>query len=146
VLLAVAGAVALLGSVVVPAVTAHGAAPACTVEYTVTNQWGAGFQGDVKVINNQAPLSSWSLTFDLPGGQEVTRGWNAEWSQSGTTVTAANESWNGSLGTGASVSAGFLASWSGSNRSYGLSRSEPGQPHAPNGSWAHWSSPATGGR
>ncbi|WP_181446717.1 cellulase family glycosylhydrolase [Streptomyces sp. NTH33] len=115
VLLAVTGAVALLGSVVVPAVTAHGAAPACTVEYTVTGQWDAGFQGDVRITNNQAPLSSWSLTFDFPGGQKVTQGWNAKWSRSGRTVTAANESYNGSLGTGASVSAGFLASWSGSN-------------------------------
>ncbi|WP_199836461.1 cellulose binding domain-containing protein [Streptomyces sp. CB01373] len=115
VLLGIAGAVALVGSVVVPAVTAHGAAPACTVEYTVTNQWDAGFQGDVKITNNQAPLSSWSLTFDFAGGQQVTQGWNAKWSQSGTKVTAANESYNGSLGTGASVSAGFLGSKSGSN-------------------------------
>ncbi|MGW4817530.1 cellulase family glycosylhydrolase [Streptomyces sp. NPDC004227] len=115
VLLAIAGAVALVGSVVVPAVTAHGAAPACTVEYTVTNQWDAGFQGDVKITNNQAPLSGWSLTFDFAGGQKVSQGWNAKWSQSGTTVTAANESYNGSLGTGASVSTGFLGSKSGSN-------------------------------
>ena len=31
-----------------------------------------------------APLSSWSLTFDFAGGQKVTQGWNAKWSQSGT--------------------------------------------------------------
>lgn len=115
VLLAAAGAVALLGSVLVPVVTAQGAIPACTVEYAVTGQWDSGFQGSVKVTNNQAALSSWKLTFDFAGGQQVTQGWNAEWSQSGTTVTAANESYNGSLGTGASVSAGFLASWSGNN-------------------------------
>ncbi|MFE1881666.1 cellulose binding domain-containing protein [Streptomyces diastatochromogenes] len=115
VLLAVAGAVALLGSVVVPVVTAQGATPACTVEYAVTSQWGTGFQGSVKITNNRSALSSWQLTFDFAGGQKVTQGWNAKWSQSGTTVTAANESWNGSLGSGASVSAGFLGSWSGSN-------------------------------
>ncbi|GGX90766.1 cellulose binding domain-containing protein [Streptomyces anandii] len=114
-LLAVAGALALLGSVVVPVVTAQGATPACTVDYSVTGQWDSGFQGAVHITNHRAPLSSWTLTFDLPGGQRVTQGWNAEWSQSGTTVTAASESWNGSLGTGASTDAGFLASWSGSN-------------------------------
>ncbi|MER6980422.1 cellulose binding domain-containing protein [Streptomyces carpinensis] len=113
VLLAVAGAVALVGSVVVPVVTAQGATPACTVEYSVTNQWDTGFQGAVKITNNRAALNGWSLTFDLADGQKVTQGWNAKWSQSGTTVTAANESWNGSLGTGASVSAGFLGSSSG---------------------------------
>ena len=115
VLLAVAGAVALVGSVMVPAVTASGAAPACSVEYTVTSQWDSGFQGAVKITNNSAAVSSWSLSFGFAGGQKLTQGWNAKWSQSGTTVTAANESYNGSLATGASVSAGFIASWSGSN-------------------------------
>ncbi|WP_030983919.1 cellulose binding domain-containing protein [Streptomyces sp. NRRL WC-3744] len=110
-----AGAVALVGSVVVPAVSAQGATPACTVEYAVTSQWDNGFQASVKVTNNQAALSGWKLTFDFAGGQKAGQGWNAKWSQSGTTVTAANEGWNGALGTGASVSAGFLASWSGSN-------------------------------
>ncbi|MGW2641590.1 cellulase family glycosylhydrolase [Streptomyces sp. NPDC001348] len=115
VLLGVAGAVALAGSVLVPVVTAQGATPACTVDYSVTSQWDNGFQGAVTITNNSAALSSWSLTFDFANGQKVTQGWNAKWSQSGTTVTAAGESWNGSLGTGAAVSAGFLASRSGTN-------------------------------
>ncbi|MEV0975322.1 cellulose binding domain-containing protein [Streptomyces sp. NPDC049915] len=115
VLLAVGGASALLTTALVPVVTAQAAAPACTVEYSVTGQWDTGFQGAVQVTNNTAALSSWRLTFDFPGTQKVTQGWNAEWSQSGTTVTAANESWNGSLATGASVSAGFLGSFSGTN-------------------------------
>jgi hypothetical protein len=94
---------------------ASGAAPVCTVEYSSSNQWDAGFQGTVKISNNSTSLSSWSLTFDFTGGQKVTQGWNAKWTQSGTTVTAASESWNGPLATGASVTAGFIASWSGSN-------------------------------
>ncbi|POX46162.1 cellulose-binding protein [Streptomyces sp. Ru71] len=106
---------ALVTTAVVPVVTAQAAAPACTVEYSVTGQWDTGFQGAVKITNNTAALSGWRLTFDFPGTQKVTQGWNAQWSQSGTTVTAANESWNGSLATGASVSAGFLGTWSGSN-------------------------------
>jgi hypothetical protein len=97
------------------AVTASGAAPACTVEYSVTSQWDTGFQGAVRITNNTAAMNSWKLTFDLVNGQKLNQGWNAKWSQSGTTVTAANESYNGSLGTGASVSAGFLAASSGSN-------------------------------
>ncbi|MBK3639148.1 cellulose binding domain-containing protein [Streptomyces sp. MBT33] len=110
VLLAVTGAVALVGAMTVPVVTAQGATPPCSVEYSVTGQWDSGFQGAVKITNNTAAVSSWSLTFDFADGQKVTQGWNAKWSQSGTTVTAANESYNGSLATGASVSAGFLAS------------------------------------
>ncbi len=115
VLLAVTAAVALVGAVTVPVVTAQGATPACTVEYSITSQWDSGFQGAVKITNNTAAVSGWSLSFDFAGGQKVSQGWNAKWSQSGTTVTAANESWNGSLGTGASVSAGFIVSSSGSN-------------------------------
>ncbi|MFG2956705.1 cellulose binding domain-containing protein [Streptomyces sp. NPDC048291] len=115
VLLAVTGAVALVGAALVPVVSASGATPACTVEYAVTSQWDTGFQGSVTITNNMAAVSSWSLGFDFANGQKITQGWNAKWSQSGTAVTAANESWNGSLATGASVSAGFLGSWSGSN-------------------------------
>ncbi|WP_329332759.1 cellulase family glycosylhydrolase [Streptomyces sp. NBC_00663] len=114
-LLAGAAAIALLGTAVAPVVTASGATPACTVEYSVTSQWGTGFQGAVTITNNTAAVSSWSLGFDFAGGQKVSQGWNARWSQSGTTVTAVNESYNGSLATGASVSAGFVGSWSGSN-------------------------------
>ncbi|MFD5628657.1 cellulose binding domain-containing protein [Streptomyces sp. NPDC127072] len=115
VMLVLGTAVAVVGTAIAPVVTASGAAPACTVEYSVTGQWDTGFQGAVTITNNTAAVSSWNLTFDYAQGQKVTQGWNAKWSQSGTTVTAANESWNGALGSGASVSAGFLASRSGSN-------------------------------
>ncbi|MFI1708132.1 cellulase family glycosylhydrolase [Streptomyces griseoruber] len=110
ILLAVAGTVALGTGVTLPVMTAQGATPACTVEYSVTGQWDAGFQGAVRITNNAAAVSSWTLTFDFANGQKVTQGWSAKWSQSGTAVTVANESWNGSLGTGVSVDAGFIAS------------------------------------
>jgi hypothetical protein len=44
----------------------------------------------------------------------LSNGWNGVWSQSGRTVTVANPSWSGSLGAGATVSAGFQAGFSGS--------------------------------
>ncbi|MBC9719344.1 cellulose binding domain-containing protein [Streptomyces sp. TRM66268-LWL] len=97
-----------------PSVSAA-AAPVCTVEYSVTSQWGDGFQGAVKITNNGPATSSWDLKFDFAAGQKVTQGWSAKWTQTGTSVTAANEAWNGSLATGASVSAGFIGSWSGTN-------------------------------
>ncbi|WP_210584938.1 cellulase family glycosylhydrolase [Streptomyces sp. GESEQ-35] len=114
-LLVLSAAVALVGTAIAPVVTASGATPACTVEYAVTSQWDTGFQGGVTITNNTAAVRSWSLTFDFAGGQQVGQGWNAKWSQSGTSVTATNESYNGVLATGASVSAGFIASGSGSS-------------------------------
>ena len=107
--LVLAGGVALL-----PSVTAS-AATACAVGYSVTNQWSTGFQGNVVITNNSAATSTWTLTFDFPGTQKVTQGWSGKWSQSGASVTVVNESWNGVIATGGSVSAGFLADWSGSN-------------------------------
>ncbi|MEU6894649.1 cellulose binding domain-containing protein [Streptomyces sp. NPDC046557] len=94
---------------------AAAAEPACSVRYTVTNSWDHGFQGALTLTNKGAPLSTWALTFDFPGTQKVTQGWNANWSQSARHVTATNESWNGSLGTGASTTLGFLAAWSDGN-------------------------------
>lgn len=112
--LLVGTALATAGIAVAPVVTASGSAPACTVEYTTVGQWDGGFQGSVTLTNLSAPVSSWSLTFDMPSGRTVTQGWNARWSQSGSAVTAASESWNGALATGGGVTAGLLASGEGS--------------------------------
>ena len=61
-------------------------------------------------------MPNWTVTFDFPNAsQEVTQGWSATWTQSGTRVSAASMSWNGSLGKGASTSIGFTGSWSGAN-------------------------------
>ncbi|MGW5425450.1 cellulase family glycosylhydrolase [Streptomyces sp. NPDC003943] len=113
-----AGAVLTMASAALAVVgTASGAAavPVCTVQYSVTGSWAGGFQGALTVTNNGPSVSSWKLGFDFPAGQVISQGWGARWSQSGAGVTASNESWNGSLATGASATTGFLASWSGSN-------------------------------
>lgn len=73
------------------------------MEHSVTGQ------GTVKVTDHTAAMSGRSLTFDFTDGQKVTPGWTAKWSRSGTTVTATNESHNGTLGTGASAGAGITA-------------------------------------
>ncbi|MFJ8625005.1 cellulose binding domain-containing protein [Kitasatospora sp. NPDC093550] len=115
------GAVLTLASAVSAVSAAAGAgtdtAPpsACSVVYSTVNQWDGGFQASVSVTNNGAPTTGWHLGFAFAGGQRLTQGWNATWSQSGATVTAVNESWNASLGTGAGVTLGLLGSWSGSN-------------------------------
>ncbi|MEV2215570.1 glycoside hydrolase family 6 protein [Streptomyces sp. NPDC050997] len=91
------------------------AAVPCTVDYKVQNQWDTGFTANVTVTNNSTAKSSWSVKWAYAGNQKVTSGWNAKVSQSGTAVTAANESYNGSLATGGSVSFGFQGTYSGTN-------------------------------
>ena len=91
------------------------AAIPCSVDYKVQSQWDAGFTAAVTITNNGAAKSSWAAKWSYAGNQKVTSGWNAKISQSGTAVTAANETYNGSLATGSSVSFGFNASYSGTN-------------------------------
>ncbi|WP_053847202.1 glycoside hydrolase family 6 protein [Streptomyces sp. NRRL B-24085] len=97
-----------------PAGAVAAAAP-CTVDYKVQNQWDTGFTAAVTITNNSAAKSSWSLKWSYAGNQRISNGWNAKVSQSGTSVTTANESYNGTLATGGSVGFGFQASYSGTN-------------------------------
>ncbi|MFG2314663.1 cellulase family glycosylhydrolase [Streptomyces tendae] len=92
------------------------AATGCKAEYTVTSQWEGGFQAGVKITNLGDPVSGWTLGFTMPdAGQKVVQGWNASWSQSGSTVTAGGVDWNRTLSTGASADLGFVGSFTGSN-------------------------------
>ncbi|MFE0250886.1 glycoside hydrolase family 6 protein [Streptomyces sp. NPDC059010] len=91
------------------------AAVPCTVDYKVQNQWDTGFTAAVTVTNQGSAKSNWSVKWSYAGNQKVTSGWNAKISQSGAAVTAANETYNGTLATGGSVSFGFQGSYSGSN-------------------------------
>ncbi|MGW2718575.1 glycoside hydrolase family 6 protein [Streptomyces sp. NPDC001492] len=87
----------------------------CTVDYKVQNDWGSGFTAAVTVTNNSAAKSSWAVKWSYAGNQKITNFWNSKISQSGTAVTAANESYNGTLATGGSVSFGFQGTYGGSN-------------------------------
>ncbi|WP_151478588.1 glycoside hydrolase family 6 protein [Streptomyces albicerus] len=91
------------------------AAVPCTVDYKVQNQWDSGFTAAVTVTNNSAAKSSWAVKWSYAGNQKITSGWNAKLSQSGTEVTAANESYNGTMAAGSSVSFGFNGTYSGTN-------------------------------
>jgi endoglucanase len=87
----------------------------CTVDYTVISQWASGFDVQIAITNNGPALTSWDLQYAYAGSQQLNSGWFATWSQTGQNVTASKASWNGSLGTGASVTIGALFSLSGTN-------------------------------
>ncbi|MFR9775196.1 glycoside hydrolase family 6 protein [Micromonospora sp. MS34] len=107
--------VLVAGGLVTLPVTAAQAATQCSVDYT-TSDWPGGFTATVNIKNLGDPLSSWTLGFTFPNSsQKVQQGWSAKWSQSGQNVTAQNESWNGSVPSGTTVSIGFNGVWSGSN-------------------------------
>ncbi|MFI9568972.1 glycoside hydrolase family 6 protein [Streptomyces rishiriensis] len=103
------------GAALLTAPAGAAASVPCTVDYTVQNQWDTGFTAAVTITNNGAAKSGWSVKWSYAGNQRITNGWNAKVTQSGAAVTAANESYNGTLGTGGSVSFGFQAAYSGAN-------------------------------
>ncbi|MER6416827.1 glycoside hydrolase family 6 protein [Streptomyces humidus] len=99
---------------VVPGDSGIAAIP-CSVDYKVQNDWGSGFTTAVTITNNSAAKSSWALKWTYGGSQKVTSAWNAKVTQSGAAVTVANETYNGTLATGGSVSFGFQGTYSGTN-------------------------------
>ncbi len=88
----------------------------CAVTYRVENSWGNGFTATVAVKNTGASaISGWILGWAFTGDQRISSAWNATVSQSGSTVTARDAGWNGTLAAGASASFGFQATYAGVN-------------------------------
>ncbi|HEU5130351.1 MAG TPA: non-reducing end alpha-L-arabinofuranosidase family hydrolase [Glycomyces sp.] len=82
----------------------------CAAAVEVVNDWGSGWQGNVTVTAGAAALDGWTLTWDWPGGQSIGSAWNADWSQTGSTVTASDVGWNGAVAAGQSREVfGFVA-------------------------------------
>lgn len=99
---------------VVPASPAS-AAIGCRVDYRVATDWGSGFVATAVVTNLGDRLPSYAVTFQFTGNQRVVQGWNQQWSQSGTTVTARSASWAPPVATGESVYLAFNGTYSGAN-------------------------------
>ncbi|MEV0649575.1 cellulose binding domain-containing protein [Phytomonospora sp. NPDC050363] len=91
-------------------------AAGCTAAYRVVSQWGGGFQAEVSVRNSSArAISGWTVGLVFADGQQVTQSWNTRLTQSGTTVTAGNVAYNGTLAPGTSTAFGLIANWTGAN-------------------------------
>jgi lysophospholipase L1-like esterase len=114
-LLTAAVAALAVGAAVAVAAGPASAAAGCRVDYRVTNEWQGGFGAAVSVTNLGDPLPSWSLAFTFAAGQTVTQLWNGTVAQSGTQVTVRNAPYNGTVGTGSTVSFGFNGSHTGAN-------------------------------
>ncbi|WP_100444869.1 glycoside hydrolase family 6 protein [Glycomyces xiaoerkulensis] len=85
----------------------------CSAEIEVVNDWGSGWQGDVRVTAGDAAIDGWTLTWTWPGGQSISSSWNADINESGSSVTASDIGWNGSIAAGQTTNAfGFIGSGS----------------------------------
>ncbi|GAA3763908.1 PQQ-dependent sugar dehydrogenase [Salinactinospora qingdaonensis] len=88
----------------------------CTVDYQVDSQWGTGFTASVTITNtSEEPVTGWSLEWSFTAGQQITNGWQAEVTQTGTMVTATNMSWNDTISPGGTQQFGFQGTLDGAN-------------------------------
>jgi pectate lyase len=101
------------GAVVVA--TSADAAAGCEATYAVAAQWQGGFTAEVSVRNLGDAVDGWRATWSFTAGQQVTSGWNAAVTQSGSQVGATNLDWNRRLETGGGASFGFQGTWTGGN-------------------------------
>jgi cellulase/cellobiase CelA1 len=84
----------------------------CRVSYAIVTQWNTGFQANI-VITNQAsaPVAGYTLSWDFAAGETINSGWNANFSQTGSSAAASNpaNNWNGTIDAdGGSVAFGFI--------------------------------------
>ncbi len=87
----------------------------CSVAATLQTQWNNGYVIQPITVTNTgtATINSWTVTFTLPSGHTLVGsppGWNAAITVSGSTVTARNMSYNGTLAPNGSTTFGFQAS------------------------------------
>ncbi len=90
----------------------------CSVHYAITSQWQGGFGAALTITNTgSTTINGWNLTFSFANGQAITQGWNGAFTQSGSSVTITNISYNASIPPGTVMSSppGFNGSWSGTN-------------------------------
>jgi len=81
--------------------------------YVVTNSWGNGYQGAIRVTNKgTSTINGWSATWQYAGANRLTSSWNA-------TITGANPysanslSWNTNLTAGQTVEFGIQGNTNG---------------------------------
>ncbi len=82
--------------------------------YVITNNWGSGFTGAIRITNGgNSPINNWNVNWTYAGNTRLSGSWNA--AVSGTNpYSASNLSWNGAIQPGQSVEFGFQGTYSGS--------------------------------
>jgi hypothetical protein len=99
-----------LAATVVAAPAATAASQPCQAQYQV-NEWSGGFTATVTLTAGSTPLTGWAVSWTYPGDQRVTSAWNATVGQSGSSVTATNVAWNGSVPAGGSTQFGLQGTY-----------------------------------
>jgi hypothetical protein len=113
---AVAAVVIALPSQAVVAVrTEADSASPLEASYQTVTSWGTGYTGQYTITDaGTAPVTGWTLAFQLPDGTSVTSLWNGAYTDDAGQVTVTSDSWDATIQPGGSVSVGFVTSSAGS--------------------------------
>ncbi|HTF98210.1 MAG TPA: cellulose binding domain-containing protein [Cellvibrio sp.] len=89
-------------------------------QYVVTNDWGNGFTGAIRITNNRSTaINGWNVSWTYAGNTRLSGTWNATVSGSNP-YSASNLSWNGTIQPGQSVEFGFQGTYSGTLEEPGI--------------------------
>jgi hypothetical protein len=81
----------------------------CATTFRTVNSWPGGYQGEVTVTNTGTATSNgWTVQFTLASGQTLGQLWGGRPTPNGSTISVANETWNGRLAPSASTTFGFI--------------------------------------
>ena len=82
-----------------------------TVQWKKSSSWEEGGKKcggyEIVITNNGETVNSWTAKVTVPGNTKLMSQWNGIFSISGNTMTVKNESYNGTIEKGKSVSFGF---------------------------------------
>lgn len=82
-----------------------------TVQWKKSSSWEEGGKKcggyEIVITNNSDTVNSWTAKVTVPGNTKLMSQWNGIFSISGNTMTVKNESYNGTIEKGKSVSFGF---------------------------------------
>lgn len=89
-------------------VPSGGLTSAPPIDFTVINNWGSGFQGQIAIHNDRpSNIVDWTVDFDF--AHDLTQIWNAKIVQrTGNHYVVRHEDWNGNIAPGQLVSFGFI--------------------------------------
>ncbi len=82
----------------------------CTASLHIDNQWDAGFTATVTVTAGSTAINGWKVTWSWPGSQQETSAWSATVTQTGSSVTATNLSYDGAVPADGSTTFGLQGS------------------------------------
>jgi hypothetical protein len=114
VIVAVAAAVIAHGAGTTAIRSAADSGSALTASYQAQSSWGTGYTGQYTITNGgSAPVSGWTLAFQLPSGTSVTSLWDGSYTVSGGRVTVQSQGWDASLAPGGTAAVGFVTAAAG---------------------------------